>query len=315
MGRVAYLFPGQGSQLVGMGLGFAEIHADIRRLFERADEALGFALSRLISDGPAETLALTEHTQPAVLVASLAAYEAVRRSDLPEPDFFAGHSLGEWTALVAAGALSFEDAVRTVRARGRFMQEAVAPGVGAMGAVLKLSRELVEAACAQARAECEGEWVGPSTFNGPDQTVIAGHTRAVARASELCKANGAKRVLPLPVSAPFHSPLMAPVTPRLEAVLDGVSMRDVAVPLVTNVRCAPETDATQLRALLLEQVTAPVRWTEVVDRLGKEGVDVFIELGPGATLTGMVKRQLAPVSALAISDPRELDAALASLAA
>lgn len=315
MGRVAYLFPGQGSQQVGMGLGFAGAHARSQAVFAKADAALGFALSKLIAAGPADRLALTEHTQPAVLVASIAALEAAREAGLPEPDFVAGHSLGEWTALVATGAMSLEDAVTTVRARGRFMQEAVPAGVGAMSAVLKLAPHLVETACAEIRAERPGEWVGASTFNGPDQTVIAGHAQAVAAAQERCKALGAKRVIPLGVSAPFHTPLMAPVTPRLAEVLASVTLSDSRVPIVSNADARPETDARKLQALLLEQVTAPVRWTQLVATLADEGVDVFIELGPGAALTGMVRRQLPSASAFAISNPEQLEAALASLAA
>lgn len=315
MGRVAYLFPGQGSQKVGMGLGFVETCAASRAVFARADAALGFALSELIASGPAERLSLTEHTQPAVLVASLAALEAARAAGLPAPDFVAGHSLGEWTALVAAGALSLEDAVRTVRARGRFMQEAVPVGVGAMSAVLRLSADQVEAACAQVRAEHPDLWVGPSTFNGVEQTVIAGHAEAVALAGERCKALGARRVTPLGVSAPFHCPLMAPVTPRLAAELSPIAIAHAAMPVITNARAEPETDAETLRALLLEQVTAPVRWTETVARLAAEGVDVFIEFGPGSTLTGFVRRQLPSASAFALSTPDQLEAARQALAA
>lgn len=315
MGRVAYLFPGQGSQQVGMGLGFAGSDASSQAVFARADAALGFGLSEMIAHGPAEQLALTEYTQPAVLVASIAAFEAARNAGLPAPDFVAGHSLGEWTALVATEALSLEDAVTTVRARGQFMQDAVPLGVGAMSAVLKLAPKLVEAVCEEVRAERPDEWVGVSTFNGPEQTVIAGHTQAVAAAGERCKARGARRVIPLGVSAPFHTPLMEPVASRLEEVLAHATLSDSRLPIVSNANARPETDAQRLRTLLLEQVTAPVRWTQLVATLAKEGVDVFIELGPGAALTGMVRRQLPSANAFAISTPAQLDAALASLAA
>lgn len=286
-----------------------------RAVFARADAALGFPLSGLIAAGPAETLSLTEHTQPAVLVASMAAVEAAREAGLPAPDFVAGHSLGEWTALVAAGALTLEDAVRTVRSRGRFMQEAVPVGEGAMSAVLKLAPEAVETACREIRDQLPGQWVGPSTFNGPEQTVIAGHTQAVAAAGERCKALGARRVTSLGVSAPFHSPLMAPVTPRLAQALSTVELRDAQVPIVTNVSTTPETRSDTLRQLLLEQVTAPVRWTEVVARLAADGVDVFLELGPGNTLAGLVKRQLPGATVFALSSPQQVEAAQRALAA
>lgn len=315
MGRVAWLFPGQGCQQVGMGVDFDAASPAARAVFARADAALGFALSELVAHGPAETLSLTEHTQPAVLVASMAAFEAAREAGLPAPDFVAGHSLGEWTALVAAGALTLEDAVRTVRARGRFMQEAVPVGEGAMSAVLRLAPDAVEAACRQVRAELPRQWVGPSTFNGPEQTVIAGHAQAVAAAGERCKALGARRVTSLGVSAPFHSPLMAPVTPRLAQILAAVELGDAQVPVVTNVSTAPETRADTLRQLLLEQVTQPVRWTEVVARLAAEGVDVFLELGPGNTLAGLVKRQLPGATVFALSTPRQVEAARLALAA
>lgn len=286
-----------------------------RAVFARADAALGFPLSGLIAAGPAETLSLTEHTQPAVLVASMAAVEAAREAGLPAPDFVAGHSLGEWTALVAAGALTIEDAVRTVRSRGRFMQEAVPVGEGAMSAVLKLAPEAVETACREIREQLPGQWVGPSTFNGPEQTVIAGHTQAVAAAGERCKALGARRVTSLGVSAPFHSPLMAPVTPRLAQALSTIELRDAQVPVVTNVSTTPETRSDTLRQLLLEQVTAPVRWTEVVARLAADGVDVFLELGPGNTLAGLVKRQLPGATVFALSSPQQVEAAQRALAA
>lgn len=315
MGRVAYLFPGQGSQEVGMGRAFARTCADSADVFARADAALGFSLTGLVETGPAEALALTENTQPAVLVASVAALAAARMAGLPAPSFVAGHSLGEYSALVAAGTLALEDAVCVVRARGRFMQDAVPVGVGAMAAILALDADSVAAACAEATAAVPGEIVVPANFNGPEQVVVAGHAAAVQRAIEGCKARGARRALPLGVSAPFHSPLMEPVVPRLADVLAPVSVRDAVMPLVTNVEAAPETSGARLKSLLLEQVCAPVRWTAIVARLAAEGVDTFVELGPGSVLGGLVKRQVAGAKVVSVSTPEKLDAALAALAA
>lgn len=315
MGRVAYLFPGQGSQELGMGRGFAAAVPESAAVFEEADAALGFALSRLVDDGPAETLALTEHTQPAVLTASIAALRAARAAGLAAPEFVAGHSLGEYAALVAADVLSFADAVRAVRSRGRFMQEAVPAGEGGMAAVLALSLAEVRLACADACAELPGRVVAPANVNGPDQVVIAGHRDALARAAEKAKARGARRVIPLDVSAPFHSPLMAPVQPRLANILELLSFRDATVPVVTNVEALPEVSGARLRQLLVEQVTAPVRWSDVVARLVAEGCDTFVELGPGAVLAGLVKRLAPGARILSIGQPRDLDVARLALAA
>jgi [acyl-carrier-protein] S-malonyltransferase len=315
MGRVAYLFPGQGSQEVGMGVDFAQSSPDAADAFEQADAALDMSLSGLIKSGPAETLALTENTQPAVLVASIAALRAGFRAGLPAPDFVAGHSLGEYSALVAAGVLRLDDAVRAVRLRGRFMQEAVPVGEGAMAAVLALSPILVTQVCAEIQAENPGRIVVAANLNGAEQVVIAGHADAVKLAGERCKERGARRVLPLDVSAPFHSPLMAPVQPRLSEVLNAIRFDDAQVPLVTNVEASPELSGDRLRSLLIEQVTAPVRWTDVVARLAAEGCDTFVELGPGAVLTGLVRRQLPGVKVLSVSHPSKLEAACAALAA
>lgn len=315
MGRVAYLFPGQGSQEPGMAAALADAFSECADVLARADDALGFALSALMRDGPKETLALTEHTQPAVLTASIAALRAAQAAGLPAPDFVAGHSLGEYSALVCAGVLHLEDAVRAVRLRGRFMQEAVPVGEGAMAAVLGLEPEGVAEACREAEAELPGRVVVAANFNGPGQTVIAGHVDAVRLAGEKCKARKARRAIELPVSAPFHSPLMAPVRPRLAEVLDAIRFEDARLPLVTNVEAAPEVDGARLRSLLVEQVTAPVRWTEVVARLAAEGCDTFIELGPGNALSGMVKRQVTGARLFSVGDPRQLETAGAALAA
>jgi [acyl-carrier-protein] S-malonyltransferase len=312
MGRVAYLFPGQGSQTVGMGAAFASSVSACAEVFRRVDEALGFAMSALVATGPAESLALTEHTQPAVLAASVVAWTAAREAGLPPPEAVAGHSLGEYTALVAAGVLSLEDAVRAVRLRGRFMQEAVPVGVGAMAAVLQLAPLVIVDVCREVSAEGDGVVVA-ANFNGHDQTVIAGHAVAVSRASERCRAAGARRVVPLDVSAPFHSPLMAPVVERLAPVLQGCGFADAAVPVITNVEAAPERSGARLRALLLEQVTAPVRWTEVVQRLAADGFDTFVELGPGTVLSGIAKRLVPGATVVSIGTPDKLEAARALL--
>ncbi len=297
-----------------MGLALARASSAAAEVFARADRAAGFALTELVERGPREALQLTENTQPAVLTASLACLAAAREAGLPPPDFVAGHSLGEFSALVAAHALALEEAVRAVRARGRFMQEAVPVGEGSMAAVLQLAAPEVVAACAEARAEAPGRVVVAANFNGPEQTVVAGHQDRVLRAGELCLAKGARRVVPLPVSAPFHSPLVAPAAPRLAEVLASLDFSDAAIPVVTNVTATPETAAGTLRSLLVEQVTAPVRWTEIVARLWREGCDTFLELGPGAALTGLVRRQLPQARALPVSDPTRLAAALEALA-
>ena len=296
-----------------MGRGFARAFSAAEAVFARADAALGFGLSSLVESGPAEALALTENTQPAVLTASIAALQAARAAGLPQADFVAGHSLGEYGALVAAGVLSFEDAVRIVRERGRLMQQAVPAGVGAMAAILQLASSEVAAACAEVE-QASGRVVGLANLNGPDQTVIAGHADAVAQTVEACKSRGARRAVMLDVSAPFHCQLMQPVQPGLAAVLAPVSWNDAAIPVVSNVEATPETRAARLSSLLVEQVTAPVRWTEVLRRLADEGCDTFFELGPGTVLAGLVKRQLPGVRVFSIPTPEKLDAALAAWA-
>jgi len=305
MPRIAFVFPGQGSQAVGMG---RELGAESPRWSEAA-AALGFDLRQLCLEGPESELMLTANTQPAILMASVLALDALTAGGA-SCDLVAGHSLGEYSALVAAAGLDFADALRTVRARGQFMQEAVPAGTGAMAAVLGLSRDLVEQACAEAQA------VGPvqvANLNGPGQTVIAGATAAVQRAMELAKAKGAKRAVPLPVSAPFHSSLLAPAAERLATVLAGVRFRDLRVPLVTNVDAAPLTAGDQIAATLIRQVTAPVRWEEVVRRLVKEGATVFVEVGPGKVLSGLIRRIAPEVTILNVEDRASLQVALEAL--
>ena len=286
MGKTAFLFPGQGSQAVGMGQALAREFPEARAVFAAADDALGTSLSRLCFEGPESELVLTRNTQPAILTVSAAAH-AVYVARAPQADFVAGHSLGEYSALVAARSLSLPDAVRAVRERGTLMQEAVPAGTGAMAAVLGLEPEAVARVCAEAAA---GEVVSAANFNSPEQTVIAGSTAAVERASAKLKDSGAKRVVPLPVSAPFHCALMEPVKARLAEVLARCTISAPAIPVVTNVEARPNTDAARVVPLLLEQVSAPVRWLETIRFLHGAGVTRMVELGPGRVLSGLVKR-------------------------
>ncbi len=309
---IAFLFPGQGSQSVGMGQALAAAFPEAKAVFEAADDALSEKLSALCFEGPDDALKLTHNTQPAILTVSVAAHAVFSKRFATAPAFVAGHSLGEYSALVAAGALGLADAVKAVRARGTFMQEAVPAGVGAMAAVLGLPPEQVAALCAEA---AQGEVVSCANFNEPAQTVIAGHAKAVERAGELLKAAGARRVLPLPVSAPFHCALMAPVVPRLAEVLGGLAVKPLAVPVVTNVEAAPNQDAARVVPLLLAQVTGSVRWLESVQALERAGVTKVVELGPGKVLCGLVKRIAKSIECVNVEDPASLEKALAALGA
>jgi len=280
------LFPGQGSQRPGMGRDLAEAFPVARRTFEEADDRLGMPLSRLCFDGPEAVLQLTEHAQPAILTVSVCAYRVLRETTRLVPAAVCGHSLGEWSALVAAGALDFGDAVRGVRERGRLMQEAVPPGEGAMAAVLGLEADAVAALCAEAAGT---DVLAPANLNGGGQIVVAGHARAVERLAELATARRA-RVQRLPVSAPFHCALMAPAAAGLERFLAGVSFVTPAVPVVTSVAARPVASAAELPSLLVRQVTAPVRWEETVRALARFGARLALEVGPGRVLTGLTKR-------------------------
>jgi len=287
---LALLFPGQGSQCVGMGKGLCDASSAARSVFAEADRVLGFSLSRLCFEGPEEELKLTANTQPAILTHSVAAFRDLETrwpERLVGAAFAAGHSLGEYSAGVAAGALEFADALRLARQRGTFMQEAVPPGVGAMAAVIGLPAEEVEAACREAAGT---EVVGPANFNSPEQTVIAGHAGAVTRASEACKRRGAKRVLPLAVSAPFHSALMAPARQRMKPLLEATVFRDPAIPVVTNADARVSDRGALLREALIRQIDLPVRWVETVRLLAARGVARALEIGPGNVLGGLVRR-------------------------
>ena len=298
---IACVFPGQGSQKVGMGQALAEAFPEARAVFDEADAALP-GLRRIIFEGPSEELTLTENTQPAILTVSTAAFRVLAARGL-RPAFVAGHSLGEYSANVAAGTLAFGDAIRLVRNRGRYMQEAVPVGEGAMAAVLGLDEAGVAAACAEA---AHGEVVSPANINGGGQVVIAGTKAAVARAGEAARARGARRVLPLPVSAPFHCALMQPAADRLEPELRAVTAAQPLVPVVANVDAEPRTDAATAIDALVRQVVAPVRWEAVVRRLAALGVTTFIEMGPGTVLSGLVLKILPEATALSFAEPGDL---------
>jgi len=283
--KLAFIFPGQGSQVAGMGKSLAERFVVARQIFDTADRALGFSLTQLCFEGPAEALQLTENTQPALLTVSIAALRVLEDEGL-KPDYLAGHSLGEYSALVAAGSLDFSDAVRLVRKRGRYMQEAVPAGVGAMAALLKLPEGKLQSVLDEA---AQGEVVSAANLNSPDQIVIAGHLGAVERAMELAKAAGARKAILLPVSAPFHCSLMQPAQQRLAADLDAVQFRDLDVPLVNNWQAKLIRTANDARDGLYQQVPNPVRWSESIQRMAAEGVTRFIEVGAGGVLTGLLR--------------------------
>ena len=311
---VSLLFPGQGSQYQGMGRTLADTSAAAQEVFQMADAALGFEISKLCFEGSEEELRRTELTQPAILTTSIAAWRAFcsRHSDMTEPRFVAGHSLGEWSALVVAGALSFQDAVRLVHERGRLMQQAVPLGEGAMLAVIGLSPDEVSRLCAEVEAQ-EGAVFKPANFNSSEQVVVSGHARAAEKAQQLFSEAGAKKVVPLPVSAPFHSPLMKSAREGLKLALEPVTVNPLSVPVVTNVEAQPNSDPKRVKDLLVEQVTAPVRWVEVIQHIVEQGETLALELGPGRVLMGLARRIDRRLKVLPVGDPETLEKALTQL--
>lgn len=307
MTRFAIAFPGQGSQSVGMLAELAEQHAVIKETFAEASQVLGYDLFALVMAGPAEDLNKTWRTQPALLTASVALWRLWQQQGGATPAVMAGHSLGEYSALVCAGVLDFADAVKLVEQRGIFMQDAVPLGSGGMAAILGLDDAKVRELCA---ASGQGEVVAAVNYNSPGQVVIAGHAAAVARASEACKAAGAKRALPLPVSAPSHCELMKPAAERLAVLLAGLELKAPQVPVVNNVDVASPSQPAQIRDALVRQLYLPVRWTESIEKLSVQGVHQFVEVGPGKVLGGLIKRISKEADCLAVSDSASLDATL-----
>ena len=309
--RLAFCFPGQGSQVVGMGRAFHEASPAARAIFEEASDVLGVDVAKLCFEGPESELQLTANTQPAVLTVSVAGARLLAERGL-RPTVVGGHSLGEYTALVVAGALTFSDAVSVVRRRGEFMQEAVPVGTGAMAAILGVDLPVVEEICREA---AQGEVLDVANINSPGQIVVAGHRAAIERAVALAPARGGKRSVLLPVSAPFHCRLMAPAAERLDTVLAGVRAVDPRQPVVRNVDAELTTRADDVRPFLVRQVTAPVRWTDCIARMAREGCRTFIEVGPGKVLTGLLRRIDGALTGIAVEDVAGLDKALAALEA
>ncbi|WP_284037543.1 ACP S-malonyltransferase [Neobacillus sp. 114] len=299
MSKIAFVFPGQGSQTVGMGKDLAEKYPEVMSYFKKADETLKVPLSQLIFEGPKEDLTLTINTQPALLTTSLAVLSFFQNSGV-KPDFVAGHSLGEYTALVAAGVMSFEEGVYAVRKRGEFMENAVPNGEGSMAAVLGLDRDKLAAVTEEVTNE--GNPVALANLNCPGQIVISGSKKGVEDAGAKAKEAGAKRVLPLEVSGPFHSPLMKPASGQLREVLDGIDMKDAEVPVVANVSAEPVTSAAEIKDKLIEQLYSPVLWEDSVQKMIELGVDTFIEIGPGKVLSGLIKKIDKTVKIYSVSD-------------
>jgi [acyl-carrier-protein] S-malonyltransferase len=310
MGKVAFVFPGQASQYPGMGKELAEKHPVARAVFDEADKALGISVSKLCFEGTEDDLKLTANTQPAILTVSVAATRVLAEKGIT-PDFVAGHSLGEYSALVAAGSLKFADAVKLVRKRGTYMQEAVPVGQGAMAAIMGLSPAVVQDACKRA---AEGEICAPANLNSPEQTVISGHAGAVKHAVEIASQLGAKRSMVLAVSAPFHSALMMPAQEKLEKDLNATAFADLQVPLVTNVDADSIRQGEEARSALIRQVTMAVRWEESMRMLLDEGVNTFVEVGPGRVLTGLMRQIERSVATLNVEDEKSLQATVEKIA-
>ncbi|MEC5267647.1 ACP S-malonyltransferase [Heyndrickxia coagulans] len=310
MGKIAFVFPGQGSQTVGMGQSVAGASEKAAAVFQKADEKLGMDLSGLIQNGPLDKLTRTENAQPALLSVSTAILQALQEAGI-HADFTAGHSLGEYSALVAAGALSFEDAVYAVRKRGEYMDEAFPNGAGAMSAVLGLGRGVLQEVAEEVSSE--GETVQLANLNCPGQIVISGTAAGIEKAGALAKERGAKRVLPLQVSGPFHSKLMEPAAEKFKAVLDGIAIRDAAVPVIANVDAEVETGAVDIKAKLIRQLYSPVLWEDSVKKMISLGVDTFIEVGPGKVLSGLIRKIDRSVKTYAVQDMETLEAAVGAL--
>ena len=306
--KIAFVFPGQGSQTVGMGKDLMERYPVARKTFEEADEALGFSISKMCFEGPEADLRLTFNTQPAILTVSVAAYRVLAEHGL-QPVVAAGHSLGEYSALVASGALAFADAVRLVRKRGQFMQEAVPVGEGGMAAIMGLDSDAIVSICQKVEAE-SGFAVQAVNFNCPGQIAIAGAAKGVEAAITALKEAGAKRAVSLPVSAPFHSTLMKPAAERLAAALAEIQIGQAAFPVISNVSAEPVTDGDTIRQLLVAQAASPVRWIESVEQMGRLGCDLFVEIGPGKVLTGFTKKILKEAETLNVEDLPSLEKTL-----
>lgn len=311
--KFGFVFPGQGSQSVGMLADLAQAYPLVTETYAEAAAVLGYDLWKLVQEGPEQTLNQTAHTQPALLAADVAVWRVWQSRSAAVPERMAGHSLGEYSALVCAGAISFSDAVALVAARGRYMQEAVAEGEGAMAAILGLDDEQVIAVCATAQAEMTGQVVAAVNFNSPGQVVLAGHTAAVERAMALAKQAGAKRALRLPVSVPSHCALMHPAAERLAHDLAGVAIRPPRLPVINNVGAAAVLDPDTIRASLTRQLYQPVRWVEIIRGMAAEGIQVLVECGPGAVLTGLNKRIAPGLNCMAVSGPAGLELALTAI--
>ncbi|NQS80393.1 ACP S-malonyltransferase [Pantoea agglomerans] len=307
MTQFAFVFPGQGSQTVGMLTELAATYPLVEETFREASDALGYDLWQLVSQGPAEELNKTWQTQPALLAASVAIYRVWQQQGGEQPALMAGHSLGEYSALVCAGVLNFADAVKLVELRGKLMQEAVPEGTGAMQAIIGLDDAAIRKACEES---AQGQVVSPVNFNSPGQVVIAGNKEAVERAGAACKAAGAKRALPLPVSVPSHCALMKPAADKLAVALESITFNAPAVPVINNVDVKAETDAAAIRHALVRQLYSPVRWTESVEAMAAQGVKQLLEMGPGKVLTGLTKRIVDSLTAAAVNDTASLTAAL-----
>ncbi|MGR6839223.1 ACP S-malonyltransferase [Aliivibrio wodanis] len=306
MSNFAIVFPGQGSQAVGMLAELGEQHNVVTQIFAEASEALGYDLWSLVQNGPAEDLNQTFRTQPALLATSVALWRVWQEQGLAQPTVLAGHSLGEYSALVCAGVIDFKEAIKLVELRGQLMQEAVPAGVGAMFAIIGLDNDSIAKACEEA---AQGEVVSPVNFNSPGQVVIAGNKDAVERAGALCKEAGAKRALPLPVSVPSHCALMKPAADKLAVALESLEFSAPALPVINNVDVISETDPAKIKDALVRQLYCPVRWTEVVEMMAEQGVETLYEVGPGKVLTGLTKRIVKSLSAAAVNNVASLEAA------